>query len=70
MEIKFKRVIEGWYKTEYKGYTGEVSKNHDEGNWSWEVYDPQGYLIDGDVTSTYKDGKWSIREMIEEGLSK
>ena len=70
MEIKFKRIAQGLYNTEYKGYEGEISMNYEERNWSWEVRDPEGSLIDYDVTSTYKDAKWSIRQIIEERLSK
>lgn len=55
--LKFKRIIEGEYQSEFKGFQVEISKNYEARNWSLIVYDPQGSMIFDDVCYTYKEAK-------------
>ena len=66
--VKFQRVCEGEYRSNYKGYEVDISKNF-ERSWAVDIYQPNGDRLSNECLSTYADCKYFAQEQIENHLS-
>ena len=62
--LKFKRIIQGEYKSSYKGYDIEISKNYESRTRAMEIRKPNGCILVSDIVGTYSGAKEFANEEI------